>query len=157
MRVQLAGLAGAAATMLTGASAKEVEAAARIASLARANNRELHPDQARVLAELGEGASEDEKERLEDAALYLRHAATGVRTTTPPTQRFRRVLTVAAGMWRSSPACWRPAFMRIRAGTGPWTYSRTGRSPAGEKTRIQTLPLSVRLIFFSHRLTLSSA
>ncbi|NKD56002.1 MULTISPECIES: hemagglutinin repeat-containing protein [unclassified Haematospirillum] len=83
MRVQLAGLAGAAATMLTGASAKEVEAAARIASLARANNRELHPDQARVLAELGEGASEDEKERLEDAALYLRHATAGVQDDDP--------------------------------------------------------------------------
>ncbi|NKD56000.1 MULTISPECIES: hypothetical protein [unclassified Haematospirillum] len=53
MRVQLAGLAGAAATMLTGASAKEVQTAARIASLARANNRELHPDQARVLGERG--------------------------------------------------------------------------------------------------------
>ncbi|NKD86609.1 filamentous hemagglutinin N-terminal domain-containing protein [Haematospirillum jordaniae] len=83
MRVQLAGLAGAAATMLTGASASEVETAARIASLARANNRELHPDQARVLAELGEGASEDEKERLEDAALYLRHATAGVQDDDP--------------------------------------------------------------------------
>ncbi|NKD78112.1 hypothetical protein HEQ60_10115 [Haematospirillum sp. H1815] len=95
IRIQLAGLAGAAATMLTGASAKEVEAAARIASLARANNREKHPEEeeldreiARELAAAGFGTERSELDVVQQITSVMVQRGAGLKALSPDDPRY---------------------------------------------------------------------